>query len=67
MPKKKKTIYILVSGGLVQRTWGSDPDIDIVVIDEDNGEYDLKVRKKNATVMASVKKKTNGGRLHQLF
>ena len=40
MDNKKKKVVIHVSGGMVQRVYTTDPDIEIIVEDEDTDEYD---------------------------
>ena len=39
MKNKKKKVVIRVSGGMVQEVFATDPDIKIVVEDEDIEEY----------------------------
>ena len=53
MEKKAKKVVIHVSGGMVQRVYSDDPDIEIIVEDEDTEEYNPD-EKEDTTNMTQV-------------
>jgi len=67
MSEKSKKIYALVSGGVLQNVWGADPDMEVVLIDEDNGDCDDQVKEDNDEITANIDKEVKEGRLHMIF
>lgn len=67
MSEKSKKIYALVSGGVLQNVWGADPDMEVVLIDEDDGDCDEQVKADNDAGIAKIDKEVKEGRLHMIF
>lgn len=67
MPEKSKKIYALVSGGVLQNVWGAEPDMEVVLIDEDNGDCDNQIKADNDDFMVKIDKEVKEGCLHMIF
>ena len=65
MPKKTK-VYALVSGGVLQDVWATDPDIKVFLIDEDDGDHDEPLKEHNEKLLEFIEKHTKAGKLHQV-